>query len=241
MHDLIRARNDRIEYFISVCERNPKLCPVDSMRKCIKSVYDLLQANTDLLKRIECTDDRRSCVTTLPKAMVRVIEQLYQDFDMTPNVCEAAEAGDIARLLELISGSGRSTFKEIRVWDHGSGDRTVNTQSKPTDEEAGDDWPFEGYAAWQEDATFLNVVAQDFMHGAYDEETFVNFLFDLNEVSKREKKCETKFAVTYLCLVSQKYPGAGTQTPVRSQINKYAGCYHAPVSEHIQNSKLRNQ
>ena len=171
VYDDARSRNNRIEYFISACERNPKSCPVDSMRKCIKAIFDLLEVNADLF--------RAHGFTNVGSAMKKLIGDLYEKFDMASGLCEAAEAGDVNRIVALLFGRENSIFEEFTSY----GKLTVNTESTPT--KADVNWPFEGYKTLDGvEVGLMNVEAQDFAYGAYDEDTFVNFLIDLNKASK---------------------------------------------------------
>lgn len=194
VHDNARARNNRIEYAISTCERNPKMCPVDNLRKCIKSVSTLINDNTDLV---------HSFGITVPEAMTELISFLYSNFDMTPDMCAAAEAEDADRFFNLVMGPGNSTFEEFPVYPNSN--LTVNTESKPTDEddESAYYWPFEDYKTLSDQIVgLMNIAAQDYAYGAYDEDTSVNFLFDLNKVRRiallRRKNCSLTVTLLFL-------------------------------------------
>ncbi|KAL7517985.1 hypothetical protein ACHAWX_002853, partial [Stephanocyclus meneghinianus] len=81
-----------------------------------------------------------------------------------------------------------------------------NTLSKPT--RASDEWPFDNYSTIADSgmAALLTLVAQDFSFGAYDEDAYVDFLYELNK----------------------KYPGADTQMPAAMPYFWYSACYQWP-------------
>ena len=53
--DSARSKNQRIEYFISACDRNPGLCPVPNMRECFSAMNDLIKVNANDLVSTCCS------------------------------------------------------------------------------------------------------------------------------------------------------------------------------------------
>ena len=176
--DDARSHNNRIEYFISACERNPGACPVRNMRTCIKAMNDLIKLNIDELN--ESLNELTGEEWPAKFWIFTLIIYLFGDYQMTPDLCKVAEAGDFSSLQDMII-SAISPNKGISVSSDSAQDE-VNTLSKPT--VATDDWPFPGYSLYAGDggAAYFNVHAQDYAHGAYDEDTYVNFLYELNKV-----------------------------------------------------------
>jgi hypothetical protein len=132
---------------------------------------------------------------------------LYGDFDKAPGLCEAAEAKDYVTFKEIL-GIPHPNMNLVRFDQNGSSVEIVeNTNSTPT--RATNDWPFTNYLTLAEvgKAALITLVAQDYSFGAYDEDSYVDFLFELNK----------------------KYSGAGTQSPVRQAYWWYSACYHAPT------------
>lgn len=220
IHDITRACINQIEYFISVCERNPKAhpVPVNSMCKCYKAVFELAELNTDSV---------HSNGYTVPSFMTDMIAELYENFDMAPNMCEAAEASNFDSILEMFFGPEESTFEDFPVLIDKEGNNTVNTKSKQT--EATDDWSFEGDLSLSTAADLMNIWSQDYMYGAYDKDTFVNYHIDLKKVRRIARKILQSNCTTLLCPFSQEYPGAGTQTPVMDFLGNYIATFQAPL------------
>ena len=134
-----------------------------------------------------------------------MIQGLYGDVDKAPPMCAAAEAGDYNGFKEAFAPP--SLYNSF-LQDDNTTRYDINTESSPT--YPTDEWPFEGYATLGEDpgrAALLTIVAQDYVFGAYDEDDYVDFLFDLNK----------------------KYSGIGTQSPAGQAYWWYSATYQAPI------------
>lgn len=105
------------------------------------------------------------------------IQLLYGNFEKTPEICDAVKEGDFPRFRDvLFPPSSKITFRRWWVINE------ENTLSKPT--RASDEWPFDNYSTIADSgmAALLTLVAQDFSFGAYDEDAYVDFLYELNKV-----------------------------------------------------------
>ena len=176
---------------MSACERNPTLCPVPSMRKCIASMNDLIKVNahdfSDHVKALIATGSGKEPTPGyLPHSemMIFLIQVLYTNFDTTPLVCEAAAAGDYNTFKELFAPPPNNASSFIQNGDSAA-QIVENTISTPT-RKYGNEWPFANYYTLSEvgKSVLLTLVSQDYAFGAYDEDAYVNFLFELNKVRR---------------------------------------------------------
>jgi hypothetical protein len=94
------------------------------MCKCYKAVFELAELNTDSV---------HSDGYTVPSFMTDMIAELYENFDMAPNMCEAAEASNFDSILEMFFRPEDSTFEDFPVIIDKEGNNTVNTKSKRTE------------------------------------------------------------------------------------------------------------
>lgn len=114
--------------------------------------------------------------------MKLMIEGLYSDFDKTPLVCEAAAAGDYNAFKEILTPRQNDVSSFIKS-GASSAQIVENTISTPT-RGTSDEWPFANYYTLSEvgKSVLLTLVSQDYAFGAYDEDAYVDFLFELNKV-----------------------------------------------------------
>ena len=136
--------------------------------------------------------------------IVFMIQGLYGSVDKAPSMCAAAEAGDYNAFKEALAPP---SMYDSFIQDDNTTSLDLNTLSTPT--YGTDDWPFESYATLdtQGRAALLTLVAQDYIFGAYNEDNYVDFLFQLNK----------------------RYSGIGTQSPIGQAYWWYSATYQAPV------------
>ena len=195
--EMARSTNSRIDYFIASCEMG-NMCAVNDMEDCVNNINTLLENHQDyVMGRYGYPANQ---------VIMFMITGLFGNYDLTPDVCSAAENNDFAKLEELIFQmlSDPQPLNSTDVPTDWSSDaptsarveEDVPSESKPT--AVTDSWPWPGYFSLEGDASKV-IWSQDFSLGAYNENMFVKFVKDVND----------------------NYPGAGTQGPVR-----YAGFWY---------------
>ena len=198
--DMARSTNSRIDYFIASCEMG-NICAVNDMEDCVNNINTLLENHQEYVMG--------RYGRPANQAMMFIITGLFGNYDLTPDVCSAAENNDFAKLEELIIQmlSDPQPLNSTDAPTDWSSDALVEedvpSESKPT--AVTDSWPWPGYLNLGEDPSKV-IWSQDFSLGACNENMFVKFVKDVND----------------------NYPGAGTQGPVRHAVAWYGHSYYWP-------------
>lgn len=175
--DLARSTNQRIDFFISSCDMFPDTCPVDNMRQCINELNFILKENSDDIFYTFGIDNPSNL-------MFNLIKLMFADFSGTPTLCNFADQGDYDSIKALLLGGNSEYIKKNENWFSMKSGQFLpfDTESSPTSGTS-NTWPFTDYQIKAELLTADIITAQDYAFGAYDEDQYVKFLMNLNQVS----------------------------------------------------------
>lgn len=221
--DDARAKQHRLDYFIASCEFGNDQCGGIDARMCLNDVSrmvdwlgdevgDWLAPFRNVLELFGLMSGKNFVMTIL-------IGILMSDFKQFSGVCKYAAIDDYGSFMEwfttMLFGSDNSEYDltlpiiNVTTANNETLSFEYNSESKPTSSQHPDsDWPFKGYGelASLTSVTQDMITAQDMEFGSYDEDRYVNFMYDTH----------------------MEYPGLGTGMPARWVQQWYSSTYYWP-------------